>query len=86
MAQAEQAIRSTRRTLDALARGESASASLAARAEPEMAGAGVSAVLREDDDEGSDKWLGPKPTLTLFIPATNCDASASFGRSAHAGA
>ena len=57
MAQAEQAIRSTRRTLDALTRGESASASLAARAESEMAGAGVSAVLREDDDEGSDKWL-----------------------------
>jgi hypothetical protein len=57
MAQAEQAIRSTRRTLDALTRGESASASRAARAESEMAGAGVSAVLREDDDEGSDKWL-----------------------------
>jgi hypothetical protein len=52
MAQAEQAIRSTRRTLDALTRGESESASVAARAESEMAGAGVSAVLREDDDEG----------------------------------
>jgi hypothetical protein len=51
MAQAEQAIRSTRRTLDALTRGESAPASLAARAGLEMAGAGVSAVLREDDRE-----------------------------------
>jgi hypothetical protein len=57
MAQAEHAIRSTRRTLDSLTQGESASASRTARAESEMAGAGVSAVLREDDDEGSDKWL-----------------------------
>jgi hypothetical protein len=51
MAQAEQAIRSTRRTLDALARGESASASPAVQAGAGMTGASGQADLRDGEEE-----------------------------------
>ena len=56
MAQAEQAIRSTRRTLDALTWGESASASRAALAgSARIGGAGAPADLRGDRASGSPR-------------------------------
>jgi len=55
MAQAEQAIRSTRRTLDALARGERVSGSPAAPMGSEMTGADALADLCKDEEEDGQR-------------------------------